>query len=160
MIEAWGDDFKQDLFIKAINYSALEAYKIVELIKSSVYTLKQTQKQIELPVLSQEQEANMVRLENEINIVNKDFFQEKPYNNLYATLTDYSHDKKSKDAALSLTRNSIINELLKSGSNDPQISAKLNDSFLRATLYNYQSLSELYSKFTKQCIRRLYVGYY
>ena len=144
MIEAWGEDVNQAQFAEAIEFGAKHAYKIVKQIKNSKTDSKQTD--FKQPIKNEpELDESKILVQKEIEkIYNK--FQENAYSQLYDIFTDYTHDKKSRDDAISQLRNSTINSILK---------IETKDSLLKSVVYNYQTLSEHFMKFTKTIVRNL-----
>lgn len=138
MIEAWGKNFDQAKFIEAIEFGAEEAYKIIEIIKSS--KIKEETTPIDAVITEEMVSGEQTELEN-LNEV----FQLEAYNKLYAIFTDYTHDKQSRDQAISLARNQTIKNLLKT---DDKVK-----EFPR--IYTYQNLSNIFTKFAKNIIRNL-----
>ena len=142
MIEAWGDDLNQEKFMEAMEFGVEEAYKIIELIKTSATEQKLIKESLSSEIVSENQET----VTNEVKMLNEKF-HERAYTQIYEILTNYSLDKKSRDESLSQVRNSVVNVILKN-------EAKL-DPILKTSVYTYQALSELFSKFTKEIIRNL-----
>jgi len=108
MIEAWGEDVNQEKFIKAIEFGSKQAYKIVKEIMNSKQQEKQeigTKSEASDEITSDSITKELEKIENK--------FHEAAYSKLYETFTDYTHDKRSRDEAISQIRNSVINSMLK-----------------------------------------------
>jgi polyribonucleotide nucleotidyltransferase len=146
MIEAWGEDVSQSKFTEAIEFGSKQAYKIVKNIQSS-NTVSESRQSIDITTeeKSDEQKENIISIE--LDKINNKFY-EAAYSQLYDIFTDYTHDKRSRDDAISMIRNSTINAILKNEN-------KQQDLQLKATVYNYQTLSEHFMKFTKNIVRNL-----
>jgi len=147
MIEAWGEDVNQDKFIEAIEFGSKQAYKIVQEIIDSKQQ-QQQQQQIKIETKDEnEQEINDLILKEIEKMHNK--FHESAYTQLYEIFTNYTHDKRSRDEAISQIRNSVINSILKKTETKQEIIQ------LKVAVYNYQTLSEHFMKFTKNIVRNL-----
>jgi len=148
MIEAWGEDVNQDKFIEAIEFGSKQAYKIVQEIIDSKQQQQQQQQQIKIETKDEnEQEINDLILKEIEKMHNK--FHESAYTQLYEIFTNYTHDKRSRDEAISQIRNSVINSILKKTETKQEIIQ------LKVAVYNYQTLSEHFMKFTKNIVRNL-----
>ena len=136
MLEGWGDNLDQKQYISALEFGAIEAYKVVESIKSSSFEKKTSQKTAKEVAAKESSQS--------IEDLIKYKFQELGYSKLYDILTDYKHDKQSRDDAVSQVKNTIVNSLLK---NELKLDAP--------SIYNYNSLSEMFTKFMKSVLRNL-----
>lgn len=84
MAEAWANNIKQNLFIDALEYGVSEAYKVTEMIETSIYT------------------ANKEIIKNE-DPADKEFYEAiKTISEmqLYYEFTSVEHDKKTRDDAV------------------------------------------------------------
>jgi polyribonucleotide nucleotidyltransferase len=159
MIEGWAENLENEKFVNAVEYGAVNAYKIVEAIKLSKIE-KKPNANLELlnKLENEEKEQNEGSLER--NIEKKDeiqeildlvsnTFQEKAYARIYDIFNDYKLDKKSRDEALSSIRNNIVNQILNIDS------IKNSNPALKNEIFNYNSLSEQFSKFVKKIVCNL-----
>lgn len=168
MIEAWGDNLEQSKFISALEYGALHAFKVVESIKAKKLekTVKEpkldksvllsiTSEDYPLPTSGSESEATSGPSKSESKtetikakpsssfVQIEEMLQSLAYSKLYDILTDYEHDKLSRDNAITQLKNLVINSILKGqqASNDSTVT--------------YASLNELFYKYVKKGVREL-----
>lgn len=137
MIEGWGDNLEQSKFIEAMSIAARSAYKVVQQIQEK--TLAKESK----PLVAEESEETEGLPPKLSKVDIDDLFQELAYAKIYDVLTDYTHDKISRDLALSKIRNQTVNAMLK----NPKVS---NDPTL-----TYTFLSEQYFKFIRKVLKKL-----
>lgn len=160
MVEGWGDNFEQARFIDALEFGTENAIRIVRQIQSTnLRTAKKTDSKsvitsspsfLDNPFQQESYENNAtaeidgaetkeaVQAEEAAKSSSKldlnEMFQKLAHAKIYDVLTDYEHDKKSRDNALNQIRNSVINVMLK----NPQIASDPN--------LNYTTLSEQFYK--------------
>ncbi len=145
MLEAWGDNYPQTKFIEALEFGVSEAHKVAQnILKSSSFkTIRSPTTLQDVPAISKsettDQESTLESQTTEIEIINN-AFQSMTYSRLYSTFTDYTLDKKSRDLAINTIRNQVIKYITKD---------------LSLKNYDYQSLSGLFSNFTKKIIKNL-----
>ena len=155
MIEGWGDNFDQKKYLKALEFGATKAYDVVEKIKSQKYDKKLQSTKAKIKEISEQANANiepapftsltslsptasLTSLKSDINNLIQIRFQEIAYSKLYDILTDATHDKQSRDDAISQVKNSIVNSLLKNELKP--------DSTAGSSIFNYNYLSEMFTK--------------
>ena len=159
MIEGWAENIENEKFVDAIEFGSLNAYKIVEAIKLSKIEKKNTFN-LE-PVKKLEDEENeqnesfldknieqKIKLQDMLDLISNTF-QEKAYSIIYDIFNDYTLDKKSRDDALSSCRNNIVNQILKI-----DLIKNINPS-IKNEIFNYNSLSEQFSKFVRKIVCNL-----
>ena len=135
MVEGWGDNFDQKSYINALEFGAHEAFNVVKKIRAN---------RIENKASASSKSANGIntaliestpassQIKDKANFVLMKF-QESGFTKVYDILTDSTHDKQSRDDAISQVKNSIINSLLKNEFKSDPIA------------YNYNYLSELFT---------------
>jgi hypothetical protein len=152
MIEGWGDNFDQKKYLKALEFGATKAYDVVEKIKSQKYDKKQQSLKAKVKEISEQANGNiesapltslsptapLASLKSDMNNLIQIKFQELAYSKLYDILTDATHDKQSRDDAISQVKNSIVNSILKN--------ELKSDSTAGSSIYNYNYLSEMFTK--------------
>ena len=144
MIEGWGDNLNQAKYISAIEFGTEKAYEIVNAIREMSPKEKNDEnleKITEIKKEISENSASKLEMEKKKNFIN-DQFQELAYSKLYDIFTNYDHDKRSRDEAVSDLRNAILNgtKSLKS---------------LKSELITYEFMSDLFTTFVKKVVRRL-----
>lgn len=148
MIEGWADNIDQDMFLQAIHIGAQEAFGVVEAIRSMKLE-KDTDIKIPLSALNQfipETESAESAKESIAPVDLDQVFDRFLDGKLYNVLTDYEHDKTSRDKAISQLRNSVINKMLKS------TEWQENQSL---SVFGYQQLSEAFYKYLRKQVRLL-----
>ncbi len=139
MLEAWADNYPQAGFVDALELGVKEAHRVALKIKKTKIPLP--------PAATPPPDADIPPSDAaaaDLDAINS-LFQTEAYTRLHDTFTDYSLDKKARDNAIAAIRNQAIRALTKDKKKTDQMPA----------LYNYQTLSGLFSNFTKQVVRDL-----
>ena len=157
MIEGWSDNIEQAKFVDALEFGAERAINVSRQIQSMKLEKTVKEPKIDRSFLSapelaaipeavESESAQSPESESEPSkTVNVDeYFQKLAHAKLYDVLTDYEHDKLSRDNALSQIRNLTVNAILKSPvvANNP-------------STYTYTSLSEQFYKYVRKMVRNL-----
>lgn len=150
MIEGWADNLEQSKFIEALEIGSERAYDVVKKIRAQKLPKSTTVKTdaektgLSPPESMMLSESNSQSSSESGSSKIEDSFHELAYAKLYDVLTDFNHDKLSRDSALNTIRNQTVNIMLKNPlvmASDPSTS--------------YTMLSELFSKFVRKMVRKL-----
>ena len=158
MIEGWSDNIEQAKFVDALEFGTERAINVSRQIQSMKLEKTVKEPKIDKSFLSacelaaESESAQSPESESELELesepskkINVDeYFQKLAHAKLYDVLTDYEHDKLSRDNALSQIRNLTVNAILKSPvvANNP-------------STYTYTSLSEHFYKYVRKMVRNL-----
>ena len=162
MLEGWGDNLNQSKFESALDYGTKKATILAQKIKKYSQSLKKVKKEEKAPAetilknvselqgFGDEEKDPLAkkadRLNSEIQKLEQKF-QSESFSAVYDVFTNYKHDKRSRDEAISALRNAFVNSVLKLETQ--------RDAALKAEIFNYQSLSEQFSQFVRKVFRNL-----
>lgn len=164
---------EQSQFLQAIDFGVEEAFKIVESIKSHQFekSSRHSNAKSILSISNEDSDENNNDNEivdiNEQELINKqqqkdqkaklddenhveyimNIFQQFAFTQIHEVLTDYTHDKRSRDHAISDIRNQVVNQILKSEDKSNMMG--------KPAIYNYNALSEYFIKFVRKVVREL-----
>lgn len=142
MLEAWGNNVPQAEFVEALAFGAEAAHKVALRIKNT----RPIKQPIEAKIgFTKQIVQDLEPIEAMETSFILDLFQQNCFTQLYDVFTDKTHDKKSRDDAISLNRNTAIKTLLKEKERQEKF----------PEIYNYQTLSNMFMDFTKQIVRDL-----
>lgn len=173
MIESWSDNLEQSQFVQAIEFGVEEAFKIVESIKNHQFekSNRRSDGKSLLSISNEDSDENNNDNEiadiNEQELISKQYqlqqkaklneekhveyimniFQQCAFTQIHEVLTDYTHDKRSRDDAISDIRNQVVNQILKSEDKSNMMNMP--------SIYNYNALSEYFIKFVRKIVREL-----
>ena len=143
MIEGWGDNCDQKKYTAALEFGSKEAYKVVETIRSLKFENRlasktNKSKEADTSTVTESIESNEIKKTDLVQAK----FQQMGYARLHDIFMDNTHDKQSRDDAVSQVKNLIVNSLLK-------------NELKADPMFSYNSLSDLFTKYVKSVVRNL-----